>query len=127
MWELLARTPFSASITKTEWGRRNSRVALDLATKGISAERIVAAYRAAEKRMGTPPRTLQIIQDQLGRMALPDAQRPNDKPAGARPAQYARCGSCDSFTLERELKPDQRFPRPICPRCVGGHEGAKAS
>lgn len=118
MWELLARTPFSASISKTEWGRRNSRVALDLATKGITPERIVAAYHAAEKRMGTPPRTLQVVQDQLGRMALPDAQRPNNKPSGSRPTQYQRCGACDSFKPERDLRTDPHFPRPICPDCV---------
>ena len=105
VWDLIGRTPFSRTITKTEWGRRNSRVALDLATNGVTADQCIAAYRAAEKRMGTPPRTLQIVQDQLGRMALPQPVKPTDKPSGAQTTMYSRCRRCDSFKRELDMVP----------------------
>ncbi|HEY6485372.1 MAG TPA: helix-turn-helix domain-containing protein [Candidatus Cybelea sp.] len=36
IWDLLAKTPFSATITRTEWGKRNSRAASDLARLGVT-------------------------------------------------------------------------------------------
>lgn len=71
IWSLLEATPYAATVTKTEWGKCNSRVALDLAEKHISPERCVEAWQAATTRLGSPVRLLKIVQDELGRIATP--------------------------------------------------------
>ncbi len=56
-------------IGKTEWKKRNMRCARDLAKQGISAERIIAAWKSACDRLGEPPFTMKMVQDELIRGA----------------------------------------------------------
>lgn len=59
------------SMTKTEWGKRNKRFALDMAQAGVTPDRALAAHAAASQRIGETVRSLQIVQDQLARGTEP--------------------------------------------------------
>jgi hypothetical protein len=67
VWDLVAPA-LSGTITKTGWGKQNSAVALDLAKAGVEPQRCIAAWHSATKRLGSPVRTLRIVQDELGRL-----------------------------------------------------------
>lgn len=71
VWSELAKTPYSATITKTEWGKRNKRTALDLATLKKTPEECLAAWQSASARLGSPVRMLNVVQDEMGRLAAP--------------------------------------------------------
>jgi hypothetical protein len=75
VWELLGATAVSATITKTEWGTRNKRIALDLARRDVSPEQCVVAWRSATERLGEPVRTMKLVQDELMRLAVPRVHR----------------------------------------------------
>lgn len=125
VWALLARTPFAATITRTEWGKRNNRTALDLANLNVTPEQCVSAWHSATKRLGTPARTLAIVQDELGRIALPQAVKPTDKPTGARPEQWVRCAGCTRVRRPRDMKPSADDPQKLlCEICAPSEHAA---
>ena len=67
----------------TEWGKRNGRAAGDLARLDVTPEQCVAAWHSATARIGAPVRTIQIVQDELGRQALPAQRRAPARPTRA--------------------------------------------
>ena len=70
IWSLLEPTGImSGAKSKTQWTRENGAVAMDLAREGATPEQCAVAWHSASARVGSPARTMKLIQDEIVRRA----------------------------------------------------------
>lgn len=63
----------TSAMTKTEWGKRNKRAALDMARVGLDDGAILAAHERLCERRGEVVYTLAWVQDELARGVVKDS------------------------------------------------------